>query len=55
MDDFGTGYSTLNMLSSMPIDALKMDREFIRDIERNEENQQLVALILDISRSLQVP
>lgn len=55
MDDFGTGYSSLNMLSSMPIDALKMDSEFIRDIERNEKNQQLVALILDIGRSLKVP
>ena len=55
MDDFGTGYSSLNMLSSMPIDALKMDSKFIRDIERNEKNQQLVALILDIGRSLKVP
>ena len=55
MDDFGTGYSSLNMLSSMPIDVLKMDREFIRNIDHDEKDRQLVALILDIARNLKVP
>ena len=55
MDDFGTGYSSLNMLSSMPIDVLKMDREFIRNIEHNEKDIQLVALILDIAKNLRIP
>ena len=55
MDDFGTGYSTLNMLSSMPIDVLKMDRAFIRNIEHDERDIQLVALILDIARNLKIP
>jgi diguanylate cyclase (GGDEF)-like protein len=55
MDDFGTGYSSLNMLSSMPIDVLKMDREFIRNIEHNEKDIQLVALILDIAKNLKIP
>ena len=55
MDDFGSGYSSLNMLSSMPIDVLKMDREFVRNIDHNEKDQQLVELILDIARSLKVP
>ena len=54
MDDFGTGYSSLNMLSSMPIDVLKMDREFIKDIEDNEKDRQLVALIIDIAKNLKV-
>ena len=55
MDDFGTGYSSLNMLSEMPIDVLKMDRGFIRNIEHDEKNIQLVALILDIARNLKIP
>ena len=55
MDDFGSGYSSLNMLSSMPIDVLKMDIEFVRNIERNERDLHLVELILDIARYLKVP
>lgn len=55
MDDFGTGYSSLNMLSAMPIDVLKMDRAFVRNIEHSEKDIQLVALILDIARNLKVP
>lgn len=55
MDDFGSGYSSLNMLSSMPIDVLKMDRAFIQNIEHSKKDFQLVELILDIARNLQVP
>ena len=55
MDDFGTGYSSLNMLSAMPVDVLKMDRTFIRDIEKNEKDFQLVALILGIADNLHIP
>jgi EAL domain-containing protein (putative c-di-GMP-specific phosphodiesterase class I) len=55
MDDFGTGYSSLNMLSSMPVDVLKMDRTFVRNIENDERDIQLVALILGIAKSLNVP
>ena len=54
MDDFGTGYSSLNMLSAMPVDVLKMDRAFIRNIEHDEKDIQLVALILDIARNLKI-
>jgi EAL domain-containing protein (putative c-di-GMP-specific phosphodiesterase class I) len=39
----------------MPIDVLKMDREFIRNIEHNEKDIQLVALILDIAKNLKIP
>ena len=55
MDDFGTGYSSLNMLSAMPIDILKMDKEFIRNIEHDEKDIRLVELILDIAGTLKVP
>lgn len=54
MDDFGSGYSSLNMLSSMPIDILKMDMAFIRNIERNERDFRLVELIVNIARNLKV-
>ena len=55
MDDFGTGYSSLNMLSAMPVDVLKMDRTFIRNMENNERDVQLVALILGIAKNLKIP
>ncbi len=55
MDDFGSGYSSLNMLSSMPVDILKMDRGFIRNIEHSEQDFRLVVLILDIARNLKMP
>ncbi len=55
MDDFGSGYSSLNMLSSMPVDILKMDIAFIQNIERNEKDFRLVELIVDIGRYLKVP
>ena len=55
MDDFGSGYSSLNMLSAMPVDVLKMDRGFIRRIGENEKDAHLVALILGIAKSLKIP
>ncbi|MBE6095656.1 MAG: EAL domain-containing protein [Schwartzia succinivorans] len=55
MDDFGSGYSSLNLLSSMPVDVLKMDRGFIRNIEHNEQDFRLVQLILDIAKNLKMP
>ena len=54
MDDFGSGYSSLNMLSDMPIDVLKMDMKFIRNIETSETDRRLVSLILDIAKYLNV-
>ena len=54
MDDFGSGFSSLNMLSSMPIDILKMDIAFIRNMERDERDLRLVELIIDIARYLKV-
>ena len=55
MDDFGSGYSSLNMLSSMPIDVLKMDMKFIQNIEENSRDFRLVELVLDIAKYLDVP
>jgi len=54
MDDFGSGYSSLNMLSEMPIDVLKMDMKFIRNIEKSDTDLRLVKLILDIAKYLRL-
>ena len=54
MDDFGSGYSSLNMLSDMPIDVLKMDMKFVRNIEKSETDRRLVELILDIAGYLKL-
>ncbi len=55
MDDFGSGYSSLNMLTSMPIDALKMDKAFIRNIKPGNKDMKLVELVLNIAKNLEVP
>ena len=55
MDDFGSGYSSLNMLSSLPLDILKLDMGFIRKMCDNEKNLHMVEIILEIARYLSVP
>ena len=55
MDDFGSGYSSLNMLSRMPIDVLKLDMYFIRNIFANEKNIHILKLMMEIKDFLAVP
>ncbi|MBQ9515333.1 MAG: EAL domain-containing protein [Ruminococcus sp.] len=55
MDDFGSGYSSLNMLTTIPIDVLKLDMEFIRNMLTDETNEKLVGLMIDIASYLDVP
>ena len=55
MDDFGSGYSSLNMLTEMPIDVLKLDMKFIRDMLRDDKSLRLVQLLIDIAHFLHVP
>lgn len=54
MDDFGSGYSSLNMLSDMPFDVLKMDMVFVRNLETSETDRHLIKLVLDIAKYLNV-
>ncbi len=55
MDDFGSGYSSLNMLAALPIDALKLDMQFIRNITRSPKDYNLLMIMLQISKFLNVP
>ena len=56
MDDFGTGYSSLNMISNLPIDVLKLDMMFIRNVKsRDDKSFRLVQIIMGIADFLQVP
>ena len=55
MDDFGTGYSSLNMISRLPIDALKLDMQFIREAFKAGGNTHIVEVIIGISDHLSVP
>ena len=55
MDDFGSGYSSLNMLTSLPIDVLKMDMKFIRNIHVDPRSLRLVEIVMEIAGFLSVP
>ncbi len=52
VDDFGRGYSSLAYLARLPVQILKMDREFVAEIERDERGATLVAGVLDLGRRL---
>lgn len=54
MDDFGSGYSSLNMLSSLPIDALKLDMGLVRNICENDKALTMVKLVLDVAKYLEL-
>ena len=55
LDDFGTGYSSLNMISDLPIDALKLDMRFIRNAFREGGSTHMLELIIGIADYLRVP
>ena len=55
MDDFGSGYSSLNMLTQLPVDALKMDKEFVRNMTKSMKDMKMVELMIDIGGFLSVP
>src|SRR6476619_6080495 len=52
MDDFGTGYSSLSYLRSFPFDKIKIDRSFIKDIDRNRDSAVIIRAIASLGASL---
>lgn len=52
LDDFGTGFASLSHLKKLPIDRLKVDRSFVRDMETNPDNMAIVRTIAHLGQSL---
>lgn len=52
VDDFGTGYSSLSYLRQLPIDRVKIDQSFIKDMNVNPSNEAIVSTIINMGHNL---
>ncbi|WP_254868509.1 bifunctional diguanylate cyclase/phosphodiesterase [Phaeobacter sp. HF9A] len=52
IDDFGTGYSSLAMLKDLPISRIKLDRQFIKNLPRDQKDDRIVAALIAMGRSM---
>jgi diguanylate cyclase (GGDEF)-like protein len=52
LDDFGTGYASLTHLKQFPVDHLKIDQTFVRNIEQDQDDNAIVAAVVSLGRSL---
>lgn len=55
MDDFGSGYSSLNMLKNMPIDILKIDREFIGESNASPKASRVITSVINMAKAIGIP
>ena len=54
IDDFGSGYSSFSYLKKFPIDALKIDQSFIRDLKPKSDDTQMVLAIIQLAHALKL-
>ncbi len=54
IDDFGTGYSSLNYLKDLPIDIIKIDRAFVKDLTTNSKNLAIIQTIIYLAKKLKM-
>ena len=54
MDDFGSGYSSLNLLSKLPIDIIKLDRVFLKEGELQESDRIIISCVVDMANRLKI-
>jgi diguanylate cyclase (GGDEF)-like protein len=52
IDDFGTGYSSMSMMKRFPIDTIKIDRSFVRDLAENVEDRAIATAIINMGKAL---
>ncbi|MHA6492280.1 putative bifunctional diguanylate cyclase/phosphodiesterase [Pseudomonas borbori] len=54
MDDFGTGYSSLSYLKKFPIDVIKIDRSFIKDIPQDQDDMEITSAVIAMAHNLKL-